>query len=68
MVIKNFGPEINLFVDNPQIIEQQCMRSCLWGKATTWERSVTWKDNQELEYGPGPANWPFSALGSSIQP
>ncbi len=42
--IKNFGPEINLFVDNSQIVELECMRSGLWGKATTWGRTVTWKD------------------------
>ncbi len=44
--IKNFGPEINLFVDNSQIVELECMRSGLWGKATTWGRTVTWDDRQ----------------------
>lgn len=45
--IKNFGPEVNLFVDNSQIVELECMRSGLWGKATTWGRTVTWKGNRE---------------------
>ncbi len=45
--IKNFGPEINLFVDNSQIVELECMRSGLWGKATTWGRTVTWKNTHE---------------------
>jgi len=34
--IKNFGPNVNLFVDNSQIVELECMRSGLWGKATSW--------------------------------
>lgn len=44
--IKNFGPEVNLFVDNSQIVELECMRSGLWGKATTWGRTVTWKGDR----------------------
>ncbi|MCX2818959.1 phosphosulfolactate synthase [Haladaptatus sp. F3-133] len=44
--VKNFGSEINLFVDNSQIVELEAMRSGLWGKATTWGRTVTWKDDQ----------------------
>ncbi|MFP4591074.1 MAG: phosphosulfolactate synthase [Halobacteriales archaeon] len=39
--IKNFGPNVNLFVDNSQIVELECMRSGLWGKATTWGRVTT---------------------------
>ncbi|MEF8812420.1 MAG: phosphosulfolactate synthase [Halovenus sp.] len=40
--IKNFGPNVNLFVDNSQIVELECMRSGLWGKATTWGRTITY--------------------------
>ncbi|MFB6198655.1 MAG: phosphosulfolactate synthase, partial [Halobacteriaceae archaeon] len=40
--IKNFGPNVNLFVDNSQIIELECIRSGLWGKATSWGRSVSY--------------------------
>ncbi|MFB6166368.1 MAG: phosphosulfolactate synthase [Haloarculaceae archaeon] len=36
--IMNFGPNVNLFVDNSQIVELECMRSGLWGKQTTWGR------------------------------
>ena len=36
--IKNFGPEVNLFVDNSQIVELECMRSGLWGKKSSWGR------------------------------
>jgi phosphosulfolactate synthase (CoM biosynthesis protein A) len=39
--VKNFGPNVNLFVDNSQIVELECMRSGLWGKATSWGRTTT---------------------------
>ena len=35
------------YVDNSQIVELECMRSGLWGKATTWGRVVSWKGNRE---------------------
>ncbi len=41
--IKNFGPNVNLFVDNSQIVELECMRSGLWGKTTSWGRIVTYR-------------------------
>jgi phosphosulfolactate synthase (CoM biosynthesis protein A) len=41
--VKNFGPEINLFVDNSQIVELECMRSGLWGKASTWGRITSYE-------------------------
>jgi phosphosulfolactate synthase (CoM biosynthesis protein A) len=40
--IKNFGPNVNLFVDNSQVVELECMRSGLWGKATSWGRTTTY--------------------------
>lgn len=41
--IKQFGPEVNVFVDNSQIVELECMRSGLWGKKSSWGRTVTYK-------------------------
>ena len=41
--IKNFGPNVNLFVDNSQIVELECMRSGLWGKISSWGRTVTYE-------------------------
>jgi phosphosulfolactate synthase (CoM biosynthesis protein A) len=41
--IKNFGPNVNLFVDNSQIVELECMRSGLWGKKGTWGRIATYE-------------------------
>ncbi|XVH33525.1 phosphosulfolactate synthase (plasmid) [Haloferacaceae archaeon DSL9] len=40
--IKNFGPNVNLFVDNSQIVECECMRSGLWGKKSSWGRIASY--------------------------
>jgi phosphosulfolactate synthase (CoM biosynthesis protein A) len=40
--IKNFGPNVNLFVDNSQIVECECMRSGLWGKKSSWGRITSY--------------------------
>ncbi|WP_276255512.1 phosphosulfolactate synthase [Halomontanus rarus] len=40
--IKQFGPKVNLFVDNSQIVELECMRSGLWGKKSTWSRIASY--------------------------
>ncbi|MFC5972423.1 phosphosulfolactate synthase [Halomarina salina] len=40
--IKQFGPNVNLFVDNSQIVECECMRSGLWGKKSSWGRVVSY--------------------------
>jgi phosphosulfolactate synthase (CoM biosynthesis protein A) len=39
--IKNFGPNVNLFIDSSQIVECECMRSGLWGKKSSWGRIVS---------------------------
>ncbi|MDG5778352.1 phosphosulfolactate synthase [Haloarculaceae archaeon H-GB2-1] len=41
--IKNFGPNVNLFVDNSQIVECECMRSGLWGKKSSWGRVASYR-------------------------
>jgi phosphosulfolactate synthase (CoM biosynthesis protein A) len=41
--IKNFGPEVNLFVDHSQIVEIECIRSGIWGTADLWGRVLTYK-------------------------
>jgi phosphosulfolactate synthase (CoM biosynthesis protein A) len=41
--IKNYGPEVNLFVDHSQIVQIQCLRSGLWGTKSLWGRVVTYK-------------------------
>lgn len=41
--IKNWGPEVNLFVDHSQIVQLECLRSGIWGTASLWGRVVTYK-------------------------
>ena len=42
--VKNYGPEVNLFVDHSQIVELECLRSVIWGTSSLWGRIVTYKD------------------------
>jgi phosphosulfolactate synthase (CoM biosynthesis protein A) len=39
--IKNYGPEVNLFVDHSQIVQLECLRSGIWGTKSTWGRILT---------------------------
>lgn len=41
--IKNYGPEINLFVDHSQIVQLECLRRGIWGTASLWGRVLTYK-------------------------
>ncbi len=41
--IKNYGPEVNLFVDHSQIVQLECLRSGLWGTKSVWGRVLTYK-------------------------
>ncbi len=36
--VKNFGPDVNLFVDHSQIVQLECLRSGVWGTKSTWGR------------------------------
>jgi phosphosulfolactate synthase (CoM biosynthesis protein A) len=36
--IKNYGCEVNLFVDHSQIIQLECLRAGIWGTKDTWGR------------------------------
>ncbi len=42
--VKNFGPDVNLFVDHSQVVQLECLRSGLWGTKSTWGRIVTYKE------------------------
>ncbi len=35
--IKNYGAEVNLFVDHSQIVQLECLRSGLWGRVVTYK-------------------------------
>ncbi len=41
--IKNYGPEVNVFVDHSQIIELEALRSGIWGTKSLWGRVATYK-------------------------
>jgi phosphosulfolactate synthase (CoM biosynthesis protein A) len=41
--VKNFGPEVNLFVDHSQIVQLECLRRGIWGTADLWGKVVTFK-------------------------
>lgn len=36
--IKNYGHNLNLFVDHSQIVQLECLRSGIWGTQSTWGR------------------------------
>jgi phosphosulfolactate synthase (CoM biosynthesis protein A) len=38
--IKNYGPDVNLFVDHSQIVQLECLRSGIWGTKSLWGRVV----------------------------
>jgi phosphosulfolactate synthase (CoM biosynthesis protein A) len=41
--LKNYGPEVNLFVDHSQIVQLESLRSGIWGTKSTWGRVLTYK-------------------------
>lgn len=41
--VKNYGPEVNLFVDHSQIVQLECLRSGLWGTKSSWGRILSYK-------------------------
>jgi phosphosulfolactate synthase (CoM biosynthesis protein A) len=40
--IKNYGPEVNLFVDHSQIVQLECLRRGIWGTKSLWGRIRTY--------------------------
>jgi phosphosulfolactate synthase (CoM biosynthesis protein A) len=42
--VKNYGPEVNLFIDHSQIVHLESMRSGNWGTKSLWGRVVTYKN------------------------
>lgn len=41
--IKNYGPDVNLFVDHSQIVQLECLRSGIWGTKSLWGRVQTYR-------------------------
>ena len=41
---KNYGADVNLFVDHSQIVQLECLRAGIWGTKSLWGRVVTYKE------------------------
>jgi phosphosulfolactate synthase (CoM biosynthesis protein A) len=41
--IRNYGPEVNLFIDHSQIVQLECLRAGIWGTKSLWGRVRTYK-------------------------
>jgi phosphosulfolactate synthase (CoM biosynthesis protein A) len=42
--IKNYGSDVNLFVDHSQIVQLECLRRGIWGTTDLWGRVVTYSE------------------------
>ncbi|NIS74997.1 MAG: phosphosulfolactate synthase [Deltaproteobacteria bacterium] len=42
--VKNYGPEVNLFIDHSQIVHLETLRRGIWGTKSLWGRVVTFKE------------------------
>ncbi|HKI45376.1 MAG TPA: phosphosulfolactate synthase [Balneolales bacterium] len=42
--VKNYGPEVNLFVDHSQIVQLETLRRGIWGTKSLWGRVLTYKN------------------------
>lgn len=45
--IKNYGPEVNLFVDHSQIVQLEAVREGIWGTKSIWGKIVTYPNRTE---------------------
>jgi len=43
--VKNYGPEVNLFVDHSQIVQLECLRRGIWGTKSLWGRVTTYPEH-----------------------
>jgi phosphosulfolactate synthase (CoM biosynthesis protein A) len=41
--VKNYGPDVNLFVDHSQIVQLEALRRGIWGTKSLWGRVVTYR-------------------------
>jgi len=42
--VKNYGADVNLFVDHSQIVQLECLRAGIWGTKSLWGRVLTYKE------------------------
>jgi phosphosulfolactate synthase (CoM biosynthesis protein A) len=43
--IKNYGVDVNLFIDHSQIVQLECLRAGIWGTKSLWGRVVTYRES-----------------------
>ena len=43
--IKNYGPDVNLFVDHSQIVQLEALRRGIWGTKDLWGRVVSFRES-----------------------
>jgi len=41
--IRNYGVDVNLFVDHSQIVQLECLRAGIWGTDDTWGRILSYR-------------------------
>ncbi|PYI06200.1 coma-domain-containing protein [Aspergillus sclerotiicarbonarius CBS 121057] len=46
--IREFGIDVNLFVDHSQIVQLSCLRHGIWGTADTWGKIVSFRPEPEV--------------------
>src|SRR5205823_4976172 len=44
--VKNYGIDVNLFVDHSQIVQLECLRAGLWGTHDTWGRVLSYSSSK----------------------
>src|SRR5215469_8244013 len=42
--IKNYGADVNLFIDHSQIVQLECLRAGIWGTKSLWGRVVRYTE------------------------
>jgi phosphosulfolactate synthase (CoM biosynthesis protein A) len=42
--VKNYGIDVNLFVDHSQIVQLECLRAGIWGTDDTWGRILAYRE------------------------
>lgn len=47
--VKNYGIDVNLFVDHSQIVQLECLRAGIWGTDDTWGRMLTYRGSSDDE-------------------
>ena len=45
--VKNYGPEVNLFVDHSQIVHLETLRRGIWGTKDLWGRVLTYEGTKK---------------------